>query len=604
MSQTPDISTAQENEVEAGHVRMERLLRLLLLLSIWLVVAAIARAMETGLYAVQILQISAYVVLLGGLMVGRRFSHRVRVNLYIVPIVGFGFLGLLGYGLFGQGLIIMVLACLLSALVHPVLYRNIVVLCSTLVLVSAFLFITGILGLSFSSNELNSSLSAWITAIMAIMITWLAISSWTDLRRSLSDQYTEISNRENELTLILAAVEDGVIAVDASMCVRYINPVACGLCECTLEHSVGLPLNEVLNIHSGNNLQLSAHEIFRGTEGEGDFFLMNRSGISFRIRLSVRGTGEQTPDSISYVLAFRNVTNEHRREQQLRHAEKMETLGRLTSGLVHDFNNHISVIRMSREMIEMQLERGKPVGDELNSIELACNGAHQLAMQLRSFVRQDESPGVQLHGLHDLVQQSQPLLKKAISGLLQIEFGLWAREDRVLCDRGQLQNALLNLVVNAADAIVERGTIVISTINRRIEQGECSGSRFDIRPGLYIRLSVSDDGSGIPEDIRAHIFEPFFTTKGAGKGSGLGLASVVDLMILSEGQVSMESRLGQGTTFHLDFPLSEISSETQSEQETQQAEAAAYAAQHSTKSLAPQGNKAAMDQDEGHVIGD
>jgi signal transduction histidine kinase len=599
MSQTTEQPSRNNQETDASQIRMENLLRLLLLFSLPVVVSAFVSGIESGSYTPQFIQLGFYLALLVGLLTGRRFSYAIRINLYVLPIVGFGFLGLVSYGLFGQGMIILVLACLMAALVNPVFYRNIVILCGVLVVVSGFLFITHILDLDFSANEFNASLASWLSAMSAIFITWLAMSSWTEMRRSLKVQNEEISSRENELTMILAAVEDGVIAVDSSMRVRYINPVACRLCECSLENSVGLPLNEVLNIHGGNNMQLSAHEIFRGTEGQGDFFLMNRSGISFRIRLSVRSTGEQ-PGSISYVLAFRNVTQEHRKEQQLRHAEKMETLGRITSGLVHDFNNHISVIRMSREMIEMQLERGKPVSDELNSIELACTGAHQLAMQLRSFVRQDDSPGVQEHRLHELVQQSQPLLKKAIPGIVQLELGLWSREDRVLIDRGQLQNALLNLVVNAADAIEERGTIVISTLNRRIEQGECSGSRFDIRPGLYIRLSVSDNGSGIPEDIRAHIFEPFFTTKGAGKGSGLGLASVVDLMILSEGQVSMESRLGQGTTFHLDFPLSEISAETQASLEQQQADAAAQAARASQKPAAQTGSLPA----DAHVTGD
>lgn len=601
MSQTTEPISRIEQETDASQARMENLLRLLLLFSLPVVVSAFVRGIESGNYTSQLIQLGFYLALLVGLLAGRRFSYSLRINMYVLPIVGFGLLGLLSYGLFGQGLIILVLACLLAALVNPVFYRNIVILCGVLVITCGFLFITHILDLEFSANEYNASLASWIAAISAIFITWLAMSSWTEMRRSLKDQNEEFSSRENELTMILAAVEDGVIAVDSSMLVRYINPVACGLCECTIDSSVGLPLNEVLNIHGGNNLQLSAHEIFRGTEGQGDFFLMNRSGISFRIRLSVRSTGEQQPGSISYVLAFRNVTQEHRKEQQLRHAEKMETLGRITSGLVHDFNNHISVIQMSREMIEIQLERGKPVSDELNSIELACTGAHQLAMQLRGFVRQDDSPGVQEHRLHELVQQSQPLLKKAIPGIVQLEFGLWSREDRVLCDRGQLQNAMLNLVVNAADAIEERGTIVISTLNRRIEQSECSGSRFDIRPGLYIRLSVSDDGSGIPEDIRAHIFEPFFTTKGAGKGSGLGLASVVDLMILSEGQVSMESRVGQGTTFHLDFPLSEISAETQASMEEQQADAATQAARASQRPAVQSGGIIPADA---HVTGD
>ncbi len=497
-------------------------------------------------------------LLVFSLLLGRRFTFAVRCNLYILPVVGFGFLGLLSHGLFGQGMIILVLACLLAALVNPVFYRNILSLCSSLVLVSAFMFITRMSHLTFEADEMNSSLSAWLTALSTFLIIWLAVSTWSELREIINENNEQISSRERDLAMILQAVEDGVIAVDSSMRVRYINPVACRLCECSQDSSIGQPLNAVLNINSTKQLQISAHEIFRGKEGEGEFFLISRNGISVRIRLSVRGTGIQSPDNISFVLAFRDISEEHRREQQLRHSEKMETLGRLTSGLVHDFNNHISVIQMSREMIEMKQERGMALNDELNSIDLACQGAHQLAMQLRGFVRQDDSPGMQTHALHELVQQSQPLLRKAVPAKVQLEYGLWAQEDKMLVDRGQVQNALLNLVVNAADAIGETGTIILSTLNRRIEQSECSNSRFDIRPGLYIRLSVSDDGGGIPEDIRAHIFEPFFTTKGSGKGSGLGLASVVDLMVLSEGQVSMETRQDQGTTFHLDFPLSEV----------------------------------------------
>ena len=561
MSQKMESSGKVDIEQTATHERMERLLRYLLIFSIPAVIAGFTRAWDTAVLPLQFAQLACYLALFAGLFIGRRLSFAQRCNLYILPVVGYGFFGLLSYGLFGQGLIILVLASLLAALIGKEYFRRILILCSALVLVAAFVAITDLLKLNFEANDLNSSLAAWITAMSTLAVTWLAASAWSEMRSALSEHDARISHRENDLAMILEAVEDGVIAVDSSMRVRYINPVACRLCECELMDSIGLPLNEVLNINSGNQMQISAHEIFRGTEGEGDFFLNSSSGISVRIRLGVRGTGVQSPESISYVLAFRDVSEEHRREQQLRHAEKMETLGRLTSGLVHDFNNHISVIQMSREMIEMKQEKGIPLKDELNSIDLACQGAHQLAMQLRGFVRQDDSPGMQSHAMHELIQQSQPLLRKAVSNRVQLEYGLWAQEDSVLVDRGQLQNALLNLVVNAADAIEESGVIIISTLNRRIDQGECSGSRFDIRPGLYIRLSVSDDGSGIPEDIRAHIFEPFFTTKGSGKGSGLGLASVVDLMVLSEGQVSMETRTGQGTTFHLDFPLTEVKSD-------------------------------------------
>lgn len=557
MPQQAEISLPQQ-EQDASQKRMEQMLRLMLLISTPAVIAAYVGSLKHGLGPVHFIQLGFYVLLIAGLFIGRRMNFRARCNFYIIAIVGFGFISLLIYGLFGQGMIIMLLACLMAALLNPVFYRNTLLLCTGLIVTSAFLFLTETLELQFEANDVNSSLAAWVTAMSTILITWLAVVTWKEMRQSLIRQNEDISQREAELAMILEAVEDGVIAADSSMRVRYINPVACRLCETTQDEAVGQPLNEVLNINSGSQMQLSAHEIFRGAEGKGEFFLISPSGISFRIRLSVRATGVQTPDNISYVLAFRDVTEEHRRQQQLRHAEKMETLGRLTGGLVHDFNNHMSVIQLAREMIEMKLERGQPLKDELNSIKIACQGAHQLAMQLRGFVRQDESPGVQSHSMHELIQQSQPLLRKAVPSNLQLEYGLWATQDVVLVDRGQLQNALLNLVVNATDAIERRGTIIISTLNRRIEQNECSGSSFDIRPGLYIRLSVSDDGAGIPQEIRARIFEPFFTTKGKGTGSGLGLASVVDLMVLSEGQVSLESRVGQGTTFHLDFPLSEV----------------------------------------------
>ncbi|MCB1186452.1 PAS domain-containing protein [bacterium] len=561
MSQATNSSDIRDTEQLEVQQKLDQLFRLLLLVSLPAALAAAARAIEFGFHAGAILQLACYVLLGMALLAGPRLGFRLRINIYTGLMVAFGGLGLYNYGLFGQGLITLVLACLLAAMVNRRFFRNVLVSSGIVALIVGFLFVGKLHILNFETNTLNSSIAAWLGAIATLALTWLALTTWSELRSSVDESRQRISSREADLAMILAAVEDGVIAVDQSMRVRYINPVACRLCECDQPGSIGQPLNEVLNIHSGNQMQISAHEIFRGTEGEGEFFLISRSGISVRIRLSVRGTGEESAEGIRFVLAFRDLTEEHRREQQLRHAEKMETLGRLTSGLVHDFNNHISVIQMSREMIEMKLERGVPLKDELNSIDLACQGAHQLAMQLRSFVRQDDSPGVQAHNLHDLVQLSQPLLRKAIPNKLQLEYGLWAQEDSVMVDRGQVQNALLNLVVNAADAIGEDGTIIISSLNRHIEQGECSSSRFDIRPGLYIRLSVSDNGSGIPEDIRAHIFEPFFTTKGSGKGSGLGLASVVDLMVLSEGQVSMETRLGQGTTFHLDFPLSALRSE-------------------------------------------
>ncbi len=251
----------------------------------------------------------------------------------------------------------------------------------------------------------------------------------------------------------------------------------------------------------------------------------------------------------------REVAAREKLEEQLRHAQKLEAVGTLAGGVAHDFNNLLSVINGYAAMALSELPDGSAGREELQEILAAGGRASILTRQLLAFGRR-QVLRPEVLDLDDVVGGVEKMLRRLIPESIELVTSRAPELRRVRLDPGQLEQALVNLVVNARDAMPQGGRIVVATENVVLHEGD---PRLGpgAEPGAYVCLSVKDDGMGMDEETRARCFEPFFTTKAPGQGTGLGLSTVYGIVSQSRGFVRLESTPGKGSTFELYFPATE-----------------------------------------------
>lgn len=240
-------------------------------------------------------------------------------------------------------------------------------------------------------------------------------------------------------------------------------------------------------------------------------------------------------------------------EEQFIESQKMEVLGQLASGVAHDFNNVLAVIMGYGDLLKEQLGTQNHLRQYTEEILQACERAAGLTRQLLVFSRKQAVHPVVLD-LNNAIHQLSNMLRRLLDENIELDFVLADQLGHIKADSGQLGQVLMNLVVNARDAMPNGGQITIRTDNRRLET---NAALPEVPPGDYVVLSVSDTGTGITEDVQARMFEPFFTTKPPGKGTGLGLATCQTIAHQSGGHISVSSKLGKGTTFSVYFPCVE-----------------------------------------------
>jgi PAS domain S-box-containing protein len=273
-----------------------------------------------------------------------------------------------------------------------------------------------------------------------------------------------------------------------------------------------------------------------------EFRALDRDGAVHRVRVSSRAVFD-AGRLVGVTGVVMDITAQRRAEDQLRAAQRLEAVGRLAGGIAHDFNNLLVAINGYAEFAIEAVREGDPMRKDLEEILRAGNRAAALTRQLLAFSRKQVLKP-EIINLNDIISGMEGMLRRLIGEDIEVQTRRADGLGRVLADPGQMEQVIMNLVVNARDAMPTGGKLIVSTFNETAADG--GGDR--------VVLSVQDTGSGMDDQTKAQIFEPFFSTKGPGEGTGLGLSTVHGIVAQSGGTISVETAPGQGTTFTIAFP--------------------------------------------------
>lgn len=266
------------------------------------------------------------------------------------------------------------------------------------------------------------------------------------------------------------------------------------------------------------------------------------------------------PDHPLLQVSVRDVSERKHLEAQLFQAQKMEAVGRLAGGVAHDFNNILTIIIGHTELLSCSMtERGR-LAESVQEIEVAAKRAASLTQQLLAFSRKQVLQPKVLN-LNDVVTGMEKMTRRLVGEDIELRTVLTKSPGRITADPGQIEQIVMNLAVNARDAMPRGGQISIETDNVRLDQKDADGN-CELEAGDYVMLAITDTGIGMTESVKAHLFEPFFTTKGPGKGTGLGLATCYGIVRQSGGDIRVYSEPDRGTTFRIYFPQTDHAAAT------------------------------------------
>jgi two-component system, cell cycle sensor histidine kinase and response regulator CckA len=383
------------------------------------------------------------------------------------------------------------------------------------------------------------------------------------VRRALDEAQDRKKRRAAETALLRQArllhlASDAIVIGDLKGRVSYWNQGAERLYGWTRSEALGKVFDELLDTQYPSPPERVRARLLEEGRWEGELVQSRHDGE--RLTVLSRWTLERGSegDPAAALIINTDLTLRFRLEAQLRQSQKMEAIGTLAGGVAHDFNNMLTSIIGFSHLLLQELEGDSPLREFVDEIRKAADRAASLTRQLLTFSRRQLlNPAVV--DLNSVVQNLSGMFRRLIGEDIAFEIVLEPELGRVRIDPGQIEQAIVNLVINARDAMPRGGRLTIATSNAEISAD--AGQPPEAPNGPSVVLAVSDTGTGMDAETRARIFEPFFTTKPIGKGTGLGLSTVYGLVQQSGGHISVSSEPGRGTTFRISLPRTEEQAE-------------------------------------------
>jgi PAS domain S-box-containing protein len=377
---------------------------------------------------------------------------------------------------------------------------------------------------------------------------------FTGIIHDLSDQdATDVLREQNLLQAIFNQIPDAVLIVDPAGKITLCNPAVSRVFGYAPEELIG-QATAVLYKDAAelDRVQKVKERLRKQTTPEPLTIQFRRkSGELFPSETMISVLRDERERPIGFLSLNRDISHQIKQDEALRKSQRMEAIGQLTGGIAHDFNNLLTIITGNHELLEMEIEDAEQRDLLARANNAALMGA-RLTNRLLTFARRRRLDPVVLD-LNEQVLTMAELLRRALGETIVLGTllapGLWS----VRADPSEIENAVLNLAINARDAMPGGGKLVIETRNVMLDDGDVA-TEVGVQPGDYVRLSVSDTGIGMTREVLARLFEPFFTTKEPGKGTGLGLSVIYGFVKQSDGHVTAYSEVGKGTTVNLYLP--------------------------------------------------
>jgi two-component system cell cycle sensor histidine kinase/response regulator CckA len=397
-------------------------------------------------------------------------------------------------------------------------------------------------------------------AVFVVLLLAAVLGLAENIRRRRESE-SRLRRSEENLAVTLRSIGDAVVATDREGRVVRMNRQAERITGWMEAEALGRPVGEVVpvvDLETGEPLRDPARRVLEaGAGGEGGHrgLLVARDGREVIIEDSGAPILRRDGMVAGVVMVFRDVTARTDLEDRLRHSQKMEAVGQLAGGVAHDFNNMLAGIMGYAEMVAEddlpEVERKEFAGHIL----AAAGRASDLTRKLLAFSRKGKVLSTPLD-VHAAIREAAALLARSVDRRIELRLDLQAENASVIGDPTQIQQAILNLGLNARDAMPDGGVLTIATANRWLEDEVCRSRGDHLVPGDYVAVTVRDTGCGMAPDVQARIFEPFFTTKPVGEGTGLGLAAVRGTVEEHQGCIEVQSAPGAGTSFEILLPLS------------------------------------------------
>ena len=363
---------------------------------------------------------------------------------------------------------------------------------------------------------------------------------------------TDLRDQEQKYKLIFEKARDAIFIIQNDV-IRFANRRARTVLGYTDEEFSTTDIAELIHPKDRDLVADRHSKRLKGDKvlGTHSFRVISKDGKEIWVEhTAVRVIWEGKPATLNFV---RNITKKKRLDAQLQFAAKLEAIGTLAGGIAHAFNNLLMGIQGHTSLLLLDINTKHPHYSILKKIEKAVQGGAELTSQLIGYARKGRyrSKSIAINEIVENTSQTFQKMKREIT----IHRELTQRPHAIEADQSQVEQMLLNLFINAADAMPDGGDIQIKTKN--VTHRDIKSRLYEAKPGKYVRITVSDRGVGIDKEIQHRIFDPFFTTKTTGKGTGLGLASVYGIVKSHEGYINAESKKGRGTTFLIYLPAAD-----------------------------------------------